>query len=569
MSGETAAVVRGPVHGTVQLRHTERGTPAARFTVMQVPREYDRARGQWHDGEPIPVICTVTGPLARHVAECLTDAVHVIATGNVALRDNVLYLDSAQVGVDLAHHVAYVDDTLPAVLAGRARAPARSPRRTGPSRPGSPPGPGPGCRAGDRLVAVRAAPLLGRRHRAQPHQALTAPSIQHTVHRGTGMPAGRRPVPKVRHAQPRPARARRPLHPRPARRRTRPVLCPGGLGAARPPRQQRTPGPVQADRGTRQRTAVLPVRHPVGRGLARGPGRPRSRLPVGLWARGGDQLPQLTASAVAVTGNRNATEQAITRARAFATAVAEAGHTVTATLAYGVDSAAHRASALAGRATLAVLPRGLDRAHPHDHAQLLSTVPATGGAVVSLYRPGTEASGATLGASATLLAALVRTVVLIEALDHAEAAMHTAEVAADLNRPLLAPPATEDIRAEGSTRPRRAARRPGPGPRANARPALTSPTAPVPRRDHRPGAMAVGGRRHRRPRSQRVLVCRTGQAACGAWLRRAPQAFRRRQVGGRCCVRRSVAGGRACSRACWSAAPPSGPDRGRSTCRCR
>ncbi|MFE4821597.1 DNA-processing protein DprA [Streptomyces sp. NPDC056704] len=70
--------------------------------------------------------------------------------------------------------------------------------------------------------------------------------------------------------------------------------------------------------------------------------------PLGLWARVSDQLPQLTASAVAVTGNRNATEQAITRAQAFAT-VAEAGHTVTATLAYGVNSAAHRAAAMAGR----------------------------------------------------------------------------------------------------------------------------------------------------------------------------------------------------------------------------
>ncbi|MGW0771069.1 hypothetical protein [Streptomyces sp. NPDC002676] len=68
MSGETTAVVRGRVLGTVQLRHTERGTPAARFTVVQVPREYDRTRGQWHDGQPVPVICTVTGPLARHVA---------------------------------------------------------------------------------------------------------------------------------------------------------------------------------------------------------------------------------------------------------------------------------------------------------------------------------------------------------------------------------------------------------------------------------------------------------------------------------------------------------------------
>jgi len=33
--------------------------------------------------------------------------------------------------------------------------------------------------------------------------------------------------------------------------------------------------------------------------------------PLGLWVRGGDQLPRLTARAVAVTGNRNATEQAL------------------------------------------------------------------------------------------------------------------------------------------------------------------------------------------------------------------------------------------------------------------
>ncbi|MGW2618499.1 single-stranded DNA-binding protein [Streptomyces sp. NPDC001500] len=125
MSGETTAFIRGHVYGTVQLRHTQHGTPAARFTVIQASREYDRTRGQWRDGEPVPVVCTVTGPLARHVAECLTDAVHVIVTGNMALRGNVLHLDSAQVGVDLAHHIAYIDDTLPTVLAGRNPTPAQ------------------------------------------------------------------------------------------------------------------------------------------------------------------------------------------------------------------------------------------------------------------------------------------------------------------------------------------------------------------------------------------------------------------------------------------------------------
>ncbi|MFF8848128.1 DNA-processing protein DprA [Streptomyces sp. NPDC015127] len=177
--------------------------------------------------------------------------------------------------------------------------------------------------------------------------------------------------------------------------------------------------------------------------------------PTALWASGSGETtgcPSLTASAVAVTGSRNPTEQAIAHTHAFAAAVAEAGHTVTATLAYGVDAAAHRAAAQAGRATLAVLPRGLDRAHPHDQVQLMSSIRSHGGAVVSLYRPGTEASGATLKAGAALFAALARAVILIEAPDHSVPAMHTAQVASDLNRPLLAPPATEDVRANGSAR---------------------------------------------------------------------------------------------------------------------
>ncbi|MGW0624865.1 DNA-processing protein DprA [Streptomyces sp. NPDC002765] len=103
-------------------------------------------------------------------------------------------------------------------------------------------------------------------------------------------------------------------------------------------------------------------------------------------------------------GNRVPTARAVTCAHDFAAALAEAGHTVTATLAYGVDSAAHQAAAETGAASLAVLPRGLDGAHPHAHASLLRSVLDGGGAAVSLYRPGTVASGATLKASAVGLA---------------------------------------------------------------------------------------------------------------------------------------------------------------------
>lgn len=60
-------------------------------------------------------------------------------------------------------------------------------------------------------------------------------------------------------------------------------------------------------------------------------------------------------------------------------------------------------------------------------------------------------SGATLKASAALVAALARTVILIEALDHAETT-HTADSAIALNRPLLAAPADGDVRSSGSAR---------------------------------------------------------------------------------------------------------------------
>lgn len=179
---------------------------------------------------------------------------------------------------------------------------------------------------------------------------------------------------------------------------------------------------------------------------ALGPARP-----LGLWARGHDRLPGLTASTVVVTGNRMAAAGTVDRAKAFATAVAEAGHTVAATLAYGVDAAAHEAAELIGGTTLAVLPRGLDRAYPHNHGPLLNSVTESGGAAVSLYHPGTETSGATLKATATLLAALSRAVILIEALDHTEA-LRTAEAAITLNRPLLAVPADGGIRSEGNAR---------------------------------------------------------------------------------------------------------------------
>ncbi|MEU8951944.1 DNA-processing protein DprA [Streptomyces sp. NPDC048489] len=178
----------------------------------------------------------------------------------------------------------------------------------------------------------------------------------------------------------------------------------------------------------------------------------RARLLLGLWVRGYEHLPDLIASTVVVAGNRAASAQVTDRARAFAGADTETGHAVAATLAYGVDAAVHQAAELMRGRTLAVLPRGLDRAYPHTHAPLLHSITHNGGASVSLFRPCTEASGARLQATAGLLAALSHAVILIEAMARTEA-LRTAEAAIALNRTLLALPADGSLRSEGLALP--------------------------------------------------------------------------------------------------------------------
>ncbi|MCX4554215.1 DNA-processing protein DprA [Streptomyces sp. NBC_01500] len=161
--------------------------------------------------------------------------------------------------------------------------------------------------------------------------------------------------------------------------------------------------------------------------------------PLGIWVSGSKHLPHLLRSPVAVLGNRAASPRGLERAEAFAAALARAGHTVTATLAYGVDSTAHRAAHLEAP-SLAVLPRGLDRCFPEGSSPLMRSITAHDGAVVSLIPPGTVATGRSLRAAITLCTALSRAVVLVEALDHSTV-MESIRSTDALGRRVFSPPA--------------------------------------------------------------------------------------------------------------------------------
>ncbi|MGW8248113.1 MAG: DNA-processing protein DprA [Acidiferrobacterales bacterium] len=90
-------------------------------------------------------------------------------------------------------------------------------------------------------------------------------------------------------------------------------------------------------------------------------------------------LPQL-----AVVGSRNPSASGKDNARAFASALAGSGLTITSGLAQGIDAVAHEAAIAAGGKTIAVMGTGLQRVYPSSNRDLAHAV-AEHGALVSEF----------------------------------------------------------------------------------------------------------------------------------------------------------------------------------------
>ena len=54
MAGETVMTVVGNLTADPELRYTQSGVPVANFTIASTPRTFDRASGEWKDGEAVP-----------------------------------------------------------------------------------------------------------------------------------------------------------------------------------------------------------------------------------------------------------------------------------------------------------------------------------------------------------------------------------------------------------------------------------------------------------------------------------------------------------------------------------
>jgi len=86
MSNETIITVVGNLTSDPELRYTQNGLAVANFTIASTPRSFDRASGEWKDGEALFLRASVWRDFAEHVAGSLTKGSRVIAQGRLKQR---------------------------------------------------------------------------------------------------------------------------------------------------------------------------------------------------------------------------------------------------------------------------------------------------------------------------------------------------------------------------------------------------------------------------------------------------------------------------------------------------
>lgn len=166
--------------------------------------------------------------------------------------------------------------------------------------------------------------------------------------------------------------------------------------------------------------------------------------PPVLWLRGNAAF--LSRAPIAVIGARNASSLGLRMARGMSAALGEAGQTIIAGLALGIDTAAHNAALPTG--TVAVMAGGIDVIYPAENVVLAAQI-AEKGALISEQPPGTEPAARHFPTRNRIISGLSRAVVVIEAA-HRSGSLITARNALDQGREVMAVPGHPmDARAAG------------------------------------------------------------------------------------------------------------------------
>jgi single-strand DNA-binding protein len=117
MAGETVLTVIGNLTTDPELRFVPSGDPVVNFTVASTPRTFDRQSGEWRDGDPLFLRCSLWRQPAENVSESLTKGTRVIVTGRLKQRTYevegqkryVTELDVEEIGPSLRFATAKVN----------------------------------------------------------------------------------------------------------------------------------------------------------------------------------------------------------------------------------------------------------------------------------------------------------------------------------------------------------------------------------------------------------------------------------------------------------------------------
>ncbi|GAA3460574.1 MULTISPECIES: single-stranded DNA-binding protein [Saccharothrix] len=118
MAGETTITVVGNLTADPELRFTQSGAAVASFTVASTPRTFDKASGEWKDGEALFLRCNVWRQVAENVAESLTRGSRVLVSGRLRQRSfetkegekrTVIELEVDEIGPSLRYATAKVN----------------------------------------------------------------------------------------------------------------------------------------------------------------------------------------------------------------------------------------------------------------------------------------------------------------------------------------------------------------------------------------------------------------------------------------------------------------------------
>jgi len=117
MAGDTIITVIGNLTDDPELRFTASGAAVAKFRVASTPRFLDKNSGEWKDGEPLFLSCTVWRQVAENVAESLQRGARVIVSGRLRQRTyetkegekrTVIELEVDEIGPSLRYATAKV-----------------------------------------------------------------------------------------------------------------------------------------------------------------------------------------------------------------------------------------------------------------------------------------------------------------------------------------------------------------------------------------------------------------------------------------------------------------------------